>query len=122
MEVKLLDRVRRAIRAHHYSRRTEDAYVYWIRRFIVFHRKQHPREMGTPEVTAFLTWLADRQRVSASTQNQALSAVLFLCRTVLVIELGQIETVPRARVSGHVPAVLTRDEVRRVLATLSGMS
>jgi hypothetical protein len=71
MEVKLLDRVRGAIRARHYSRRTEEAYVHWIRRYIVFHRKTHPSEMGVLEVTAFLTWLAVDPRVSASTQNHA---------------------------------------------------
>ena len=76
-EPRLLDRVRAAIRTRHYSRRTEEAYVSWIRRFIVFHGKRHPRELGEPEVTAFLSSLADR-RVSGSTQNQALSAVLFL--------------------------------------------
>jgi hypothetical protein len=69
MEVKLLDRVRGAIRTRHYSRRTEEAYAYWIRRYIVFHKKKHPSVMGAPEVTAFLTWLAVDQRVSASTQN-----------------------------------------------------
>ena len=115
MEVKLLDRVRQAIRARHYSRRTEEAYVHWIRRFIVFHGKRHPIEMGAPEVTAFLTWLAVEQRVSASTQNQALSAVLFLYRDVLAIALDRIGEVPRACVPERVPVVLSRDEVRRVL-------
>jgi integron integrase len=112
--------VRQAIRARHYSRRTEEAYAYWIRRFIVFHSKKHPSMMGAAEVTAFLGWLAAEERVSASTQNQALSAVLFLYRAVLVIELGPIETVPRARAPEHVPVVLTREEVRQILSTLSG--
>jgi site-specific recombinase XerD len=75
---KLLDRVRHAVRVRHYSRRTEEAYVTWIRRYIVFHQKTHPSQMGGREISAFLTWLAVRQRVSASTQNQALSALLFL--------------------------------------------
>ena len=75
---KLMDRVRHAIRLRHYSRRTEEAYVYWIRRYIVFHRKRHPFEMGASEVSAFLEWLAVRQQLSASTQNQALCALLFL--------------------------------------------
>ena len=79
MGVRLLDRVRDAIRTSHYSRRTEDAYVYWIRRYIVFHKKVHPSTMGAQEISAFLTWLAVEQRLSASTQNQALCAVLFLC-------------------------------------------
>ena len=75
---KLLDRVRHAVRTRHYSRRTEEAYVYWIRRYIVFHKKTHPANLGTSEIAAFLTWLAVQQHVSASTQNQALSALLFL--------------------------------------------
>ena len=75
---KLLERVREAIRMRHYSRRTEGTYAHWIRRFIVFHQKRHPQTMGASEITAFLSWLATSQRVSASTQNQALSALLFL--------------------------------------------
>jgi integron integrase len=120
MEVKLLDRVRGAIRTRYYSRRTEEAYVYWVRRYIVFHKKKHPSTMGAPEVTAFLTWLAVDQRVSASTQNQALSAVLFLYREVLAADLGRIDGVPRARVSDHIPVVLSREEVRQILAHVSG--
>src|SRR5213596_1739768 len=76
---KLLDQVRHTIRMRHYSRRTETTYVHWIRRFIVFHHKKHPSTMGAPEITAFLSWLATGQRVSSSTQNQTLSALLFLC-------------------------------------------
>jgi Phage integrase, N-terminal SAM-like domain len=90
---KLLDRVRHVIRAKHYSRRTESAYVDWIRRFILFHRKRHPSEIGASEIAAILTWLATNRRVSASTQNQALGAVLFLYRDVLHIEIGPIEHV-----------------------------
>jgi hypothetical protein len=88
---RLLDQVRTAIRARHYSRRTEDAYVHWIRRFIVFHGRRHPRELGAPEISAFLTWLAVELQVAASTQNQALSGVLFLYREVLHQEIGAIE-------------------------------
>ena len=117
---KLLERVREAIRTRHYSRRTEEAYVYWIRRYIVFHGKAHPSTMGAPEISAFLTWLAVRQHVSASTQNQALSALLFLYRRVLGIEVGPIEQVPRARMPIRVPVVLSRDEVRRVMEHLTG--
>ena len=94
---KLLDQVRNAVRARHYSRRTENTYVHWIRRFIVFHHKKHPSKMGAPEIAAFLSWLATARRVSASTQNQALSALLFLYRHVLRIEIGAIEQVPRAK-------------------------
>jgi hypothetical protein len=103
---KLLHRVRPTIRARHCSRRTEEAYASWIRRYIVFHHKKHPSTMGALDVTAFLTWLADREQVSASTRNQALSAELFLYREVLAIDLGAIESVPRARVSD--PAIMSR--------------
>ena len=118
---KLLERVRQTIRAKHYSRRTESAYVDWIRRYIVFHRKRHPSEMGACEIAAFLTWLAAERRVSASTQNQALSALLFLYREVLRTEIGQIENVPRARMPVRVPVVLSRDEVARIMKHLDGV-
>jgi integron integrase len=118
---KLLDRVREAIRTRHYSRRTEEAYVYWIRRYIVFHRKAHPSTMGAADISAFLTWLAVRQHVSASTQNQALSALLFLYRHVLGIEVGPLEQqVPRARTPERLPVVLSREEVTAVLKHLTG--
>lgn len=113
--------VRHAIRARHLSPRTEEAYVHWIRRFIVHHGKRHPREMGAAEVTQFLTDLAVRRHVSASTSNQALSAVLFLYRHVVVKDLGRLADLPRGRPPERVPVVLTRDEVRRVLARLSGV-
>ena len=92
---RLLDRVREAIRSRHYSRRTEKAYVHWIRRFIFFHGKRHPAEMGAGEVTAFLTSLAVQDKVAASTQNQALSALLFLYREVLDVDLPWLEDVVR---------------------------
>ena len=117
---KLLDRVRHAIRVRHYSRRTEEAYVHWIRRYIVFHGKAHPSTLGASEISAFLTWLAVRQRVSASTQNQALSALLFLHRDVLGMEVGAIGQVPRARVPARVPVVLSRDEVGAVMKHVTG--
>src|SRR5260221_7630654 len=85
------------IRTRHYSRRTEQAYVHWIRRFIVFHGKKHPSTMGAPEISEYLAWLATNRRVAASTQNQALSAVLFLYRDVLRLDVGDIEQVSRAR-------------------------
>ncbi|HEY9846357.1 MAG TPA: phage integrase N-terminal SAM-like domain-containing protein [Candidatus Caenarcaniphilales bacterium] len=93
---KLLDQVREAIRLKHYSYRTEESYVYWIRRFILFHQKRHPQEMGTAEVTQFLTHLAVKEQVSASTQNQAMSAIVFLYRVVLPKQLAGIDAV-RAR-------------------------
>jgi integron integrase len=118
---KLLDRVREAIRTRHYSRRTEEVYVHWIRRFIVFHDKRHPSTMAAPEISAFLASLAVHRRVSASTQNQALSAILFLYRIVLQVDPGRVEHVPRAVAPVRVPVVLTADEVRVVLGRLDGV-
>ena len=117
---KLLDMVRERIRVKHYSLRTEDAYLHWIRRFIFFHAKRHPREMGGPEVEAFLSDLAVAGRVAASTQNQALSALLFLYRDVLKVELPWLDGVVRAKRSQRVPVVLTENEVRGLLARLDG--
>ncbi len=102
------------------SPRTEEAYVAWIRRFILFHRKRHPSEMGVDEVAAYLSWLATARQLSASTQNQALSALLFLYRDVLRIELPPLPSVVRARTPVRLPVVLTRSEVRAVLAELAG--
>ena len=118
---RLLEQVRAEIRARHYSRRTEDAYVHWIRRFIVFHGRRHPRELGAPEISAFLTWLAVEQHVAASTQNQALSGVLFLYREVLRQDVGVVELLPRARMPSKVPVVLSPSEVRQVLDQLTGV-
>ena len=117
---KLLDQVRERIRVKHYSVRTEDAYLHWIRRFILFHGKRHPREMGGPEVEAFLSHLATAGRVAPSTQNQALSALLFLYREVLAAELPWLDGVVGAKRSQHVPVVLTENEVRVLLARLDG--
>ncbi|HSS44521.1 MAG TPA: integron integrase [Thermoanaerobaculia bacterium] len=117
---RLLDRVRTAIRARHYSLRTEEAYVAWIKRFIFFHNKRHPAEMGQTEINAFLSSFAVKDHVSSSTQNQALSALLFLYRIVLEAPFPNLENVVRAKRPRHVPTVMTRDEVRRVLGKLSG--
>lgn len=117
---RLLDRVRDRIRVKHYSIRTEEAYVDWIRRFILFHGKRHPQEMGAPEVEAFLTHLAVAGRVAASTQNQAKSALLFLYREVLSTELPWLDKVTQARAPKRLPVVLTRDEVAAVLAHMEG--
>ena len=118
---KLLDQVRMAIRARHYSPRTEEAYTGWIRRFILFHDKRHPRDMGESEINTFLSDLVVRGKTSASTQNQALAALLFLYREVLKLELGRIEDVVRAKRPKRLPVVLTREEVRRVLSHLEGV-
>lgn len=116
---KLLDRVRQAIRLRHYSERTEQAYVSWIRRFIVFHEKRHPRDLGEQEVTAFLSSLATRG-VSASTQNQALSAILFLYDVVVGQRLAWMNDIVRAQRPVRRPVVLSREEVSSLLSHLSG--
>ena len=115
---RLLDRVRAAVCARHFSYRTEEAYVAWIRRYILFHGKRHPAEMGAPEITRFLTALAVEGRVAASTQTQALSALLFLYRHVLALDLPWLEGVVRAKRPQRLPIVLTREEVRAVLQQL----
>jgi integron integrase len=117
---RLLDRVREACRLRHYSLRTEEAYVAWIKRFILFHNKRHPLEMGAAEINAFLTDLAVARHVSASTQNQAFSALLFLYQKVLDVDPGRIAGVVRAVRPKRLPVVLTREEVRRVIEQLDG--
>ena len=118
---KLLDQVRDRIRAKHYSIRTEKLYVQWIKRFILFHGKRHPLEMGAMEVEAFLTHLAVEGHVSASTQNQALSALLFLYKDVLLVDLPWLDNVVRAKQPQRLPSVLTRTEVGAVLTRMSGV-
>jgi integron integrase len=118
---RLLDRVRDAIRSRHYSRRTEKTYVAWIRRYILFHGKRHPAEMGAHEITQFLSALAVKDKVAASTQNQALSALLFLYRAVLEQDVPWLDDLARAKRPERLPVVLTRDEVRAVLDRLHGV-
>ena len=117
---RLLDLVRQAIRSRHLSPRTEQAYVAWIRRFILFHGKRHPAGMGGAEVTRFLSSLATENRVSASTQNQALSALLFLYQEVLHHRLDWLQDIARARKPVRLPVVLTREEVEAILRHLHG--
>jgi len=117
----LFERVRLAIRGRHYSPRTEKAYLGWIRRFILFHGKRHPDVLGVPEVTAYLAHLAIAGHVSASTQNQAFSAILFLYRDVLGRELAGLEDTPRAKRPIRLPLVLARSEVQDVLRHLRGV-
>ena len=117
---RLLEQVREAIRVRHYSIRTEQTYVGWIKRFILFHGKRHPRDMGGQEVQQFLSHLAVAGHVAASTQSQALSAVLFLYQQVLKQDIGWLDDVVRAKQPQRVPVVLTQDEVKAVLAHLSG--
>jgi site-specific recombinase XerD len=117
---RLLDRVRAALRVRHYSRRTEEAYVAWIRRYILFDGERHPAEMGAPELTSFLSALAIHGRVAASTQNQALSALLFLYREVLELDVPWLDGIVRAKRPQRLPVVLTRPEVLAVLRPLEG--
>ena len=117
---RLLDQVRHAVRLRHYSISTERTYVDWVRRFVIANDKRHPRDLGAPEVEAFLTDLAVRGNVSASTQNQALSALLFLYRHVLEIKLEWMDNVVRARRERKVPVVFTQKEARTVIAHLQG--
>ena len=117
---QLLDAVRDAIRVRHYSIRTEQSYIQWIKRYIFFHNKRHPKEMGEPEITQFLTHLATDKNVSASTQNQALSAILFLYKEVLIQEVERINDVVRAKKPKRLPVVLTKAEVSRLLSHMDG--
>lgn len=117
---RLMDRVRDRLRIKHYSYRTEQQYVAWIRRFILFHQRRHPSSLGGPEVEAFLSHLAVHQKVAAATQAQALAAILFLYRQVLDIGLPWLDNIVRANQPKRLPVVLTRDEVRGVLAGLDG--
>jgi len=119
---KLLDRVRDAIRVKHYSIRTEQAYVNWVRRFILFHDKRHPKDMGADEIEEYLTYLAVDRNVAASTQNQALSALLFLYQNVLKKDLDRPVDAVRAKKPKRLPTVLTREEAQQVLAAMSGTS
>lgn len=109
-----------ALRARHYSPRTAEAYRAWVKRFVYFHGLRHPAEMGEFEINAFLTHLAVNEKVSASTQNQALSALLFLYRCVLDREVGELGDVIRAKYSRRLPVVLTREEAMAVLDRLAG--
>lgn len=117
---KFLEQVRTVLRTRHYSLRTEEAYLGWIRRFILFHGKRHPREMGGPEVAAFLNDLAGERAVAAATQNQALNALLFLYDVVLEQKLGALEGLQRVQRPPKLPMVLAREEVQAVLRELKG--
>ena len=116
---KLLIQVKEKIRFLHYSRKTEQAYVHWIKRFILFHGKRHPRDMGGVEISSFLNYLANRENVAASTQNQALSAIVFLYKQVLDIDFGEIPDFRYAKKPRRLPVVLTQDEVKNLFDHLN---
>src|SRR5262249_11646094 len=118
---KLLEQVRAAIRLRHYSLRTEETYVHWIKRFILFHGKRHPGEMEEQEIAQFLTALAVDGHVSASTQNQALNALVFLYRHVLKLDVGRLENIVRAKQPQRLPVVLRKHEVKALLDALEGV-
>ena len=115
---RLLDQVRERIRYKHYSLRTEQAYVQWVKLFVKWHGLRHPRDMGQPEIEAYLSMLANQRRVAASTHNQALSALLFLYREVLDIDLPWLDDIQRPRTSKRIPSVLTVAEVASLMAAL----
>lgn len=117
---KLLDQVRQLLRVRHYSIRTEDSYLHWVKRFILFHGKRHPSEMGATEIEAFLSHLAVDRYVAASTQNQALAALLFLYKEVLRVDLPWLSNIRRAKKPVRLPTVLTHQEVAAVLGRLEG--
>ncbi|WP_204138660.1 integron integrase [Halomicronema sp. CCY15110] len=119
---RLLDQVRQSIRLRHFSLKTEKSYVYYIRDFILFHQKRHPSEMGVDEIRAYLSHLAVERQVAASTQNVALSALLFLYKQVLELELPYIDNIERANRPKRLPVVFTRTEVKQVLSRLDGMN
>jgi len=118
--MKLLDRVRNEIRKKHYSIRTEDAYCGWIKQFILFHDKKHPKDMGEKEISEFISFLAVKRNVASSTQNQALSAIVFLYKHVLRMELGDFGPLERAKKPERLPVVMSKEEARRVLLCLTG--
>lgn len=119
---RLLDQVRSLIRCKHYSIRTEQTYVDWIRRYILFHDKRHPKDLGEKHISAFLSHLAVHKRVASSTQNQALCAIVFLYRQVLKMELGEFDNLVRAKRPHKLPVVFTRDEVKQILLQLNGLN
>jgi integron integrase len=119
---KLLDQYSEALRNRHYSLRTEQTYIGWVRQYILYHKKRHPREMGVVEINEFITYLVNHKNVSASTQNQAISAILYLYRNVLNIQLDEKSLVQiRPSRSKRVPTVLSRDEARKVIAKMDGV-
>lgn len=118
---KLLDQVRTVMRTRHYSKRTEDVYLNWIKRFVLFNNKRHPIELAGPEIQSFINHLAVEQQVSASTQNQALNSILFLYKQIFKKEIGWLKDVKFASKKKHLPIVLSKDEVKRIFVNLNGV-
>jgi integron integrase len=119
---KLLDQYRETLRIRHYSHRTEETYISWVRQFILFHKKRHPREMGVDEINTFISFLVNEKHIAASTQNQAISSILFLYRHVLNIELDETALIPiRPTKPKRIPTVLSKDEAKQVIAKMDGV-
>ena len=121
-EPKLLDKVRSELRTKHYSKKTEEAYTNWIKTFILFHNKRHPKDMGAEEIKAFINNLATNHHVSSATQNQALQGILFLYKNILNKDVGWIEEIKFAHRKKHLPVVLTKDEVKKIFENLDGIA
>ena len=119
---KLLEQVKTTTRAAHYSKKTEESYTSWIKRFVLFHNKKHPKEMGAEEIKAFINNLAVNHHVSSATQNQALQGILFLYKNVLNKNVGWIEEIKFAHRKKHLPVVLTKDEVNNIFKNLNGIT
>ena len=120
-KVKLLDQVRDELRVKHYSLRTEKSYTSWIKRFILFHNKRHPNEMGADEIRAYINHLAVKDNVSSSTQNQALQAILFLYKNILKQEIGWINEIEKVARTKHIPVVFSKAEAKLVLENMNGV-
>ena len=120
-ESKLLNRVRTELRAKHYSKRTEQAYIGWIKRFILFNNKKHPDEMGADEIKEYINYLAVSKKVSSSTQNQALQGILFLYKNILKKDVGWIDDIKKVSRVKHLPVVLNKEEINKILEYLDGI-
>ena len=121
-ETKLLDTISTELRARHYSLRTEKVYISWIKRFILFHNKQHPSNLGKSEIRSFINYLAIKKKVSASTQNQALQSILFLYKQILKTDVGWIEEIKRVERIKHIPVVFSREEAKNILSHMKGVT
>lgn len=118
---KLLDQIRIHLRVNHYSRKTEEAYISWIKRYILFHNKRHPNEMGAEEIKKFISFLANEKHVSSSTQNQALNAILYLYKNIIKKEINFVDGLTYTKRIRHLPTVFTREEAQKIIAELDGV-
>ena len=119
-KIKLLEQVRQRLRTKHYSIRTEESYIHWIRKYILYHNKKHPAEMGANEINEFLSSLAIKKNVAASTQNQALCAIVFLYKEILKVEIGDLKEIIWAKKPKRVPVVFTHEEIKKIFQHMTG--